>query len=182
MKNTRKARYKYKVKGGDPLFIPAPAQPPQRLSEMMGVREWRDPVAQQNANKLMKKNLFNIEKIKSSGYLPVNKQKIKNFAQDFASRIVQRGPNGKSRILVQNPNTIKNNLRKFSRALGFAPQTPKPVKNFFGNPTNPNALGPPPGTNPWQIHVGPQSGWHFAFGGKLRTVTRKKRRIAKQLD
>lgn len=180
MKYTRKARRN--IKGGDPLFIPAPTEPPQRLSEMIGVRDWRDPVAQQSANNLMKKNLFNIGKIKSSGHLPVNKQKIKNFAQNFASRIVQRGPNGKPRILVQNKNTIKKNLHKFSRALGFTPQTPRPVKNFFGNPTfGENPLTPPPGTNPWQIQVGPQSGWHFGVGGKLRTVTRK-RGIARPWD
>jgi len=182
MKYTRKAKYKYK--GGDPLFIAAPAQQPQRLSEMIGVLELRDPEAQQRANKLMGNKLFDIEKIKSSGHLPVNKKKIKNLAQSFARRIVQRGPNGKPKISVQNPNTtmIKKNLGEFSSALGFSSEESRPVKNFFENPTNPSALGPLPGTNPWQIRVGPQSGWHFGLGGgsssKLR-ITRKKRRIAK---
>lgn len=179
MKYTRKV--KYKIKGGDPLFIPAPAQPPQRLSEMIGVLELRDPVAQQHANNLLGNKLFDIEQIKSTGHLPVNKNKIKEFAKSFARRIVQPGPNGKPRISVQNPNLIKKNLYKFSSALGFAPEEVRPVKNFFGNPTNPTALGPLPGANPWQIQVGPQSGWHFALaGGKPRVTRKNKRRIAKQ--
>jgi hypothetical protein len=196
MKYTRKAKYKYKFKGGDPLFIAAPAQQPQRLSEMIGVLEFRDLEAQQRANKLMRNKLFDIEKIKSSGHLPVNKKKIKNFAQSFASRIVQRGPNGKPTISVQNPNTniIKKNLGEFSTALGFPPEESRPIKNPFGHPTNPSALGPLPGENPWQIRVGPQSGWHLGLGGgissgissgisinsKLR-ITRKKRRYSKSI-
>jgi hypothetical protein len=177
MKYTRKAR------GGDPLFVQGKPWRLPTFSEMLGVREWRDPVAQQHANNLMSNKLFNIKKSKSSGNIPVNKEKIKNLAQSFATRIIRRGPNGKPYISMQNSNLIKKNLTKFSTNLGFAPQaSPPPVKNLFGNPVyydraNSSEISPQPGTNPWQIHVAPETGWHLRFtGGKLRTHTRKNKR------
>jgi len=175
-------KYTRKAKGGGPLFVQAEAWRPPTFSEMIGVREWRDPVAQQSANNLMSNKLFNIKKIKSSGNLPVNKKKIKNFAESFARRIIRQGPNGKPYISMQNPNLIKKNLSKFSTDLGFAPQAPPPpVKNSFGNPvyyhrTQSNAASPLAGTNPWQIHVSPEIARHLGISAnKSRTFTRKNR-------
>jgi hypothetical protein len=173
MKYTRKAR------GGGPLFIKAEPWRYPTYSEMIGVREWRDPIAQQDANNLMSNQLFNIKKIKSSGHLPVNKKRIKNFAESFARRIIRRGPNGKPYISMQNPNLIKKNLSEFSTALGFAPEKPlPPVKNFFGNPvyyhtSQSNAASPLAGTNPWQIHVAPEIARHLGINNKSKTLTRK---------
>jgi hypothetical protein len=163
MKYTRKG----KGKGGNPLFAAPPVQQPQPFSRLMRVQEWRDPVAQQQMNTLMANPLFNIDKIKSTGQLPVNKNKVKNFAQAFASSIVQPGPNGKPRLIIPNDNKIKRNLSAFSTALGFAPQAPPaPVKNLFGNPVYYDQ------TNPWQMRTG-QSGWHSGFsGGKSRSKRR----------
>ena len=174
MKYTRKAR------GGDPLFVKAEPWRYPTYSEMIGVRKWRDPIAQQHANNLMSNKLFNIKNIKSTGYLPVNKKKIKNFAQSLARRIIRRGPNGNPYISMQNPNIIKKNISKFSTALGFAPQAPPPpVKNLLGNPvyyhtSQTNAAFPLAGTNPWQIHVAPGIARHLGINAnKSKTFTRK---------
>jgi hypothetical protein len=143
----------------------------------MGVKEYRNPVAMQQANALMGNPLFNVNKIQSTGQLPVNKGKIKNFAQSFMGSVVQAGPNGKPRFVMPSQNKMRQNTAAFSTALGFAPQAgPPPVRNLFGNPVSGNnPLGPVPGTNPWQVKVGPQSGWHLGLsrGGKK---TRKSRR------
>lgn len=176
MKSTRRTR-----KGGSAMFVAAPPQEPQTYSQMIGVKEYRNPVAMQQAQALMGNPLFNVNKIQSTGQLPVNKGKVKNFGQAFLGSIVQAGPNGKPRFVMPSENVMRKNTAAFSTAMGFAPQAPQPpVRNLFGNPVSGNnPLGPVPGQNPWQIKVGPQSGWHLGLsrgGLKSRRKQRKSRR------
>ena len=150
MKSTRRTR-----KGGSAMFAAAPPQEPSMLSRLLHVQEYRNPAAIQQGNALMRNPLFNINKIQSTGQLPVNKGKIKNFAQSFIGSVVKAGPNGKPRFVIPSENTMRKNTAAFSTAMGFAPQAgPPPVKNLFGNPVaGTNPFGPVPGTNPWQITV-----------------------------
>ena len=176
MKSTRRTR-----KGGSAMFAAAPPQEPSMLSRIMRVQEYRNPVAMQQANALMKNPLFNINKIQSTGELPVNKGKIKDFAQSFIGSVVQAGPNGKPRFVIPSENTMRKNTAAFSTAMGFAPQAPQaPARNLFGNPVaGNNPFGPNPGENPWQVKVGPQPGWFYGLsrgGLKSRRKQRKSRR------
>lgn len=177
MKSTRRTR-----KGGSAMFVAAPPQEPSMLSRVMRVQEYRNPVAMQQANALMSNPLFNVNKIQSTGQLPVNKGKIKDFAQSFLGSIVQAGPNGKPRFVMPSENVMRKNTAAFSTAMGFAPQAPQPpVRNIFGNPVSGNnPLGPVPGQNPWQVQVGPSRGaWHTGLsrgGLKSRRKQRKSRR------
>jgi hypothetical protein len=177
MKSTRRTR-----KGGSSMFVAAPPQEPQTYSQMIGVQEYRNPVAMQQAQALMGNPLFNINKIQSTGQLPVNKGKIKDFAQSFLGKIVQAGPNGKPRFVIPSENGMRRNTAAFSTAMGFAPQAAQPpAKNLFGNPVSGNnPFGPNPGVNPWQVEVGPTRGaWHIGLtrgGLKSRRKQRKSRR------
>ena len=164
MKQTRKLK-----KGGE-----ADVKQGQTFGQMIGVKEWRDPDAIKKANALMSNPLFSGNKGQAP---PVNKEKLKGFAQSFLGSLFTTGSNGKPKLTLPNQNKMKRNTAAFSTAMGFAPQAaPPPVKNLFGNPVvGNNVFGPNPGENPWQIKTG-TSGWHFGLtrGGKRKTKSKKR--------
>ena len=89
MKSTRRTR-----KGGSAMFAAAPPQEPSMLSRIMRVQEYRNPAAMQQANALMKNPLFNINKIQSTGELPVNKgSSCHNKCKCINYKFRNRGPN-----------------------------------------------------------------------------------------
>jgi len=139
-----------------------------------GVVEWRDPAAMKQGNALMANPLFQVPT--SGSQPPINKGAMRNFTQQFASQIVQAGPNGRPLLRMPNQRMAEQNMSKFAGVLGFQrPPAPPLVKNMFGNPvitSDPGYMGPNPGQSLWATGT---SGWSFR-AGRARRKTRKQRR------
>lgn len=136
--------------------------------------EWRDPVAMQQANALMANPLFRVPV--QGTQPPVNKGAMRNFTQQFASQVVQAGPNGRPLLRVPNQSMAQQQMTKFVNALGIQrPPAPPLVKNMFGNPvitSDPGYMGPNPGQNQWTTR---RSGWSLQAGHKKPRAKKTRR-------
>jgi hypothetical protein len=139
--------------------------------------EWRDPAAMKQGDALMANPLFQVPT--SGTQPPINKGAMRNFTQQFASQIIQAGPNGRPMFRMPNQSTAEQHMTKFAGVLGFQrPPAPPLVKNMFGNPvitSDPGYMGPNPGQ---RLVATGTSGWSFKAGRarKARRKTRKLRR------
>ena len=117
-------------------------QTPLSLGSVLGVKSYVNPAAMQAATALEKNPLLNWQKIMATGQLPVDKNKVANFAKAFSGQIVQVGPDGKQKVVLPTQEQGQQQLASFATAMGFAPQARQPVtKNWFGNPVYGNAAG-----------------------------------------
>lgn len=151
-------------------------QTPLSLGSVLGVKSYENPIAMQAAIAQGRNPLLNWKQIMATGQLPVDKNKVANFAKTFSSQVVQMGPNGKSKIVLPTQEQGQQQLAAFANSMGFKQQARQPVtKNWFGNPVygnTPGYMGPMAGQD--QMSYG-SSGFSLGLRGGLSRRRRTRR-------